>query len=286
MHSATPLTVAPATAPPGSLEDLDSVTLLRQRVTKEMDGWGAEEAVEAAALLDDFTLQRYLMARPEGLEAALTMIRESCRWRVARGISRLCCELHPEAPADCRHRWHAQARAFFYGGVGGTARDGTPYFVERLGKADLAGFSAEPNILNLMLDAYAAHLELLFRTVRLRSAETGTFVKTTLVIDASELSLSTLRHISVVKQVCACPQRQYPMLRAGPAMLVASWARHASGGESVRRAAGIMSEGRCRLVRDSVKPNDQQPAACAGPCRRPLPSGRPTFPRACSACLS
>ena len=208
--STAPLTCTPETAPSGALEDPEGVALLRQRVTAEMEGWGADAASEAAALLDDFTLQRYLLARPEGVDAALTMIRESCQWRVSRGISRLYGELHPDAPADCRHRWYSQARSYFYGGIGGTARDGTPYFIERLGKADLAGFSSEPEIFSLMLDAYAAHLELLFRTVRLRSAATGSLVRTILVIDASELSLSTLRHISIIKQASSIGQANFP----------------------------------------------------------------------------
>ena len=49
--------------------------------------------------------------------------------------------------------------------------------MERLGKADLAGYAREPAVLQLMLEAYAAHLETIFRTVTQISAAKGTLVK-------------------------------------------------------------------------------------------------------------
>ena len=43
-----------------------------------------------------------------------------------------------------------------YAGVGGMTRDGLPYFVERLGAADVSGVSGTPEGLSLLLDACAA----------------------------------------------------------------------------------------------------------------------------------
>ena len=226
--SCSPLQCVPASAPAEALTDVKAVQALRERAVAEMQGWGAEAAAEAAALCDDLTLERFLQARPEGVDEALKMLQHSCEWRVARGTSRLFNELHPNAPESLiRHRL---ARAHFYGGAGGSARDGTPYFVERLGAADLAGYSREPALLRLMLDAYVAHLELTFRTVRLHSAATGTLVKALMVIDASGLSISTLRHLSIIKEAASLGPPNYPegtkrvLVVNAPRFIAALWA--------------------------------------------------------------
>lgn len=198
-----PLHVAPTAAPAGALEAdiVHKVSKLRERAHAEMKDWAAGAAEEATALLDDFTLARYIQARPEGVTEALQMLRESCEWRVERRVGHLFSELHPYAPdlssLRCRTR-----HLCFYSGVGGLCRDGRPYFVERLGQADLAGYVREGEpMLNLMTDCYSAHLELVFRTVRLQSASSGKLVKAVIVVDASGVSFSTIRHISIVKLV-------------------------------------------------------------------------------------
>ena len=45
-----------------------------------------------------------------------------------------------------------------YAGVGGMTRDGLPFFVERLGVADVSGVSGTTEALGLLLDAYARPL--------------------------------------------------------------------------------------------------------------------------------
>ena len=94
---------------------------------------------------------------------------------------------------------------------GGTAKDGSPFFVERLGAADLAGFAREPVVLDLMYDSYVAYLEGIFRTVRACAAATGTFTRCLVVVDAAELSmygsLSTLFWIPGRVSVCLSATR-------------------------------------------------------------------------------
>lgn len=47
--------------------------------------------------------------------------------------------------------------AHFYAGHGGVCRSGAPFFIERLGLADLAGYTREKGLLELMLQAFTAH---------------------------------------------------------------------------------------------------------------------------------
>jgi len=93
---------------------------------------------------------------------------------------------------------------------GGTAKDGSPFFVERLGAADLAGFAREPEVLDLMYDSYVAYLEGIFRTVRACAAATGTFSRCLIVVDAAELSMSTMRHIGIIKAVSKIGPPNFP----------------------------------------------------------------------------
>ena len=109
------------------VDDPEAVRTLHTRAETEMATWGGKSVQEeAAALLDDFTLQRFLQARPDGVDAALTMLRESSRWRAAHGVARSFAALHPAATDELRHPHHSSARAYFYGGAGGRARAAAP----------------------------------------------------------------------------------------------------------------------------------------------------------------
>jgi hypothetical protein len=135
------------------------------------------------------------------------MFAEAMKWRADRGVSALFSELHPLAAATARQ---LAARAHFYGGFGGFAKDGSPYFVERLGAADLAGFAADPNVLDLMFDAYVAHLETIFRSVRKHASAVGHFSRCLIVVDAAGVGFSTLRHIGIIKAVAKIGPPTFP----------------------------------------------------------------------------
>lgn len=231
-----PLRVEPQQAPGAAIDEgaRSTISKLRDMFQAEKASWTAAATCEAEALLDDFTLQRYLQARPDGIPAALTMLRESCEWRAGDKTSAKFCELHPHSATSSSAR-HRAAREHFYGGLGGMTRDGTPYFVERLGQADLSGFAREPAVLELIMDACVArlrsnqpstvpgptacashlgsdvaHLECIFRTVRLCSAASGSLVKALIVVDAAGVSFSTLRHIGIVKAAAKVASANYP----------------------------------------------------------------------------
>ena len=129
-------------------------------------------------------------------------------WRAERQVNLVFAELHPLATATPRH---ALARTIFYGGYSGVARDGSPVFVERLGKADLAGVNREGEpVLELVMLAYIQYLESCFRTVRHVSAQRGALTKVLIVVDAGGVSLSTVRHISVIKAIAKIGPANYP----------------------------------------------------------------------------
>ena len=118
--SCLPLRVEPQYAPPGVLspEEAAAVRELRCVIEREMPG-GSN--AEANAHMDDFTLLRFVKSRPEGVQQAFEMYRDAMTWRVEQGASTLFEELHPNAPSSGRLE---VARAHFYAGFGGLAKDG------------------------------------------------------------------------------------------------------------------------------------------------------------------
>ena len=69
-------------------------------------------------------------------------------------VAQLYREFHPLArqqpSASERQRC---VHGHFYGGIGGVARDGTPYIIERMGKADFPGYGRQRNGTELMKQA-------------------------------------------------------------------------------------------------------------------------------------
>lgn len=219
--SDAPLRVEPQFAPPGALpaEVEAAVGELRALLDRERGSFSEAAGIEADAHFDDLTLARFVLARPR-VDQACTMFRDTMAWRAAIGIGRLRVEMHPVrlrsaagggGPPDGQLGVRAAlVQRHFYAGFGGVTRDGAPFWVERLGQADLGGYAREPGYTGLMLDGYTSYLETLFRTVRACSAASGTLVKATLVVDVSGVSLSLLRHVSVIKLVTAIGPPYFP----------------------------------------------------------------------------
>ena len=230
-----PLRVDPQRAPPGSLSDANfgRVNELRALIESSLAAesclgrpWSAGGRAEAEAHTDDFTLMRYTIARPKSLEEALRMFHESMEWRSDKNVQRLFCELHPLAPPCARL---LARNRFYFGGPGGIARDGSAYFVMRVGAMDLAGLARESQVLDVMMDADAANLELVFRTVRACSAATGSFQRTLCIVDVAGFSLTDLAHISVAKRVMKIGPQIFPegaskvLIVNAPLVFAAAW---------------------------------------------------------------
>ena len=213
--SATVVRVEPQEAPAGALSEEEKTAVASLRKMVDFDGvdsdgtaaWSEAARVEAAAHLDDFTLLRFIVARPASVDAAYLMFRNAMHWRTTKGINQIFAELHPLAASTPKH---SAARAYSTGGFGGLDKSGTPFFVMRVGRADLAGFGRQPRLLDLMMDAAAANMEGIFRTVRTCSALTGTFVKCLVVVDMAGLSFSHIRHIGTIKPLIAFGPEYFP----------------------------------------------------------------------------
>jgi hypothetical protein len=175
---------------------------------------------------------RFIVSRPQSIDAALDMFTSAMEWRATRGVSQIFTELHPRAvhgggAASIRH---AAARQFFYAGYGGVTKAKDPYFIERLGLADLAGMARQPRLLDLMFDAYVCHLEAIFRSVRSHAAAVGAFTRCVIVIDCAGLSFSTLRHIGIIKRVSKIGPPNFPegssrvLVVNAPVAVSAAWA--------------------------------------------------------------
>ena len=80
-----------------------------------------------------------------------------------------------------------------------------PYFIERIGRADLSGMAQDPAAAEVLEDYYVAHLENFYRVVRSCSAATRRLIFGLLIIDVGELSIPSLtRNLSVVRFASRC----------------------------------------------------------------------------------
>ena len=146
-----PLTVSPSEAPPSTV-DAKTMALISE-IKKAVDDAGAVSA-EARAHMDEFTLARFAIARDLKLSDAVKMFSETMAWREARGVNALRGELHPRAehePSSVSAARHAAAREHFFAGWGGCCKDGSPFFVEQLGRFDVAGTNQDAVVFDLMM---------------------------------------------------------------------------------------------------------------------------------------
>eukprot|EP00966_Prymnesium_polylepis_P162905 3765124-Prymnesium_polylepis.2 len=107
------------------------------------------------------------VALPFSLPFWSRRFREAMEWRATSGVCALFDELHPvrlrsaarkraphytcaRAPAAGASKRQALVRDHFYTGVGGTARDGVPFFLERLGSADFDGYTRDEETVELI----------------------------------------------------------------------------------------------------------------------------------------
>ena len=218
VDSPLPKQLMEAAAPLESLEVAcwSGVRELRAAMERELEraeGDLASTAVrdQARSHLDDFTLARFVQARPGSVDEAATMFRRTMRWRVERDVEGTWRELHvARGRTGERTARNAAAREHFYAGFCGCAVDGSPVFVERLGKFDVAGANRDPKVLELMLDCFVSHLESVFRAVRLASAVSAQLVKGTIIVDLAGLGSSAIRNIGVIVQVGRVPTLPSP----------------------------------------------------------------------------
>lgn len=226
---AGPLTVEPQEAPEGALtsEETAGVKALRAALEEKLSSLDGSVRAEAEAHMDDFTLARFYLARDGKLADAESMFLTTMAFRAEKNINTLRAELHPAAehPAGTTSALrHAAVRKHFHAGWGGCAKDGSPFYVEYMGRLDVASIDKEPELFDLMMDAYAtSYLEHAFASVRLASARSGQMQRATTIVDASGASLSMLSHLRVIKSVAKIGTSYYPEIMKRVLIVNAPW---------------------------------------------------------------
>ena len=79
--------VAPLAAPAGVLSDPEAVAELCKLVEARLSTLDADAQKMVEAHMDEFTLQRYVTARPASVEEAAAMFLGAMVWRVERGVA-------------------------------------------------------------------------------------------------------------------------------------------------------------------------------------------------------
>ena len=226
-----PLVLEPRAAPPDALER-EREPALREKVqalAAALSEVKLDSAVadEAAAHMDEFTLARFVIARDGKLDDAKRMFIETMHFRADRGVGCLRAELHasashaPGSPTAVRQ---AAVRRHFFAGWGGCCRDGTPFFVEQLGRFDVSACSRDPEVFDLMIEAYICYLEGCLYTCRLASARTGEMQRATSIVDATGVSLSHASNVRIIKAVSKIGTSYYPELMRRVYIINAPWA--------------------------------------------------------------
>lgn len=203
--TAEPLHLGGGAAPTGALpaHTEAAVKELHSLLAQEVESWEPGARSQAEAHMDGLTLARFVSNASSGPGAARDSFRKAMEFRAARHSGQLWRELNVATLCSAAARGEASERqrvalAHGYAGLGGIAKDGTPFFVERLGRADFGGYESHEPLLELMTETYLAQLELIHRTVRACSAACGKLTYGLVVVDCSGLGLSLLRHTKLL----------------------------------------------------------------------------------------
>lgn len=181
---------------------------------------------------DPFMLLRFYGARDGDLDAAAFMYRETVAWRASFSI-RKAMQVHgsgeeyhqdgSRATSDSTQwLWHRDSttneasfaqRHGFWGRLSRPDSDGAPIAVWRLGAFDMAGIARE-GLEELMMQAFAAHMEDLLQTARALSRRKGRLIRCRLVIDAQGFSMGILKHRTVLQRIMGTGKRHFPEINA------------------------------------------------------------------------
>lgn len=185
-------------------------------------------------LSDATTLWRFASAREFDIEAAKDMHVGAVAWRASFSITSVmdahgCGEAYrddgcratgsrPSAWAWARGTSTREAeivhRHGFWGRLSVCApADRAPVAVWRPGMADVRGYVSE-GLLGVMTRGFVAHLEDLLQAGRAQSRRSRKIVRCRLVIDATGLSLSTLRHLPAMMSMTGLGKQYFPEVTA------------------------------------------------------------------------
>mmetsp|Transcript_39424 Transcript_39424/g.77557 ORF Transcript_39424/g.77557 Transcript_39424/m.77557 type:complete len:287 (-) Transcript_39424:264-1124(-) len=197
-------------------EELTAIKELRKNLTSFLEsGADAEEKqepVDAAARsrirerardhMDNSTLWRYCQAHAFDLNQAQDMFTHSMVWKEEVGIEKL----FDDFSGRQRGSYSVGQNAFYGGILDSCTVQGGPVLIERLGKLDVAGLSANEAVQKDCIAAYTGYLEDAWRRVR----KAGKKIRGLIVVDLQGLSMSLLWHISLIKKITSIGPPNYP----------------------------------------------------------------------------
>ena len=228
-----PIALKPALAPEGALDEslpagemAQAVRELREAAMSE----GGADCAETVAHMDDFTLARFLIARENKHADALSMLRQTMAWRkeaFGRGVNAIRAELHPASErkeGNASSVRYAASRAHFFAGWGGCCKDGSPFFVEKLGRFDVSSVNKDAAVYDLMMDSYVTYLETAFAMCRVASVRSGRMQRAHTIVDASDVSLSHATNVRVIKAVAKIGTSYYPEIMKKVWIVNVPWA--------------------------------------------------------------
>ena len=173
-----------------------------------------QRMVETASMSDDYMLLRFLIARDFDLAKACVMFDERKAFAEGCALDALHAAWErandavaaangaAAAPPILSARLRLQRKIFYAGQNSADARDGTPIFVERMGRADFSGVAAEGEpMIALITEAYAIYDELIMRAVQRCSFAQHRLVRATLIVDNSGMGMGTMWNAHIIKRV-------------------------------------------------------------------------------------
>ncbi|GMH47759.1 hypothetical protein TrLO_g6154 [Triparma laevis f. longispina] len=197
----------------------DQIEDLRAELMDLVNGHGPGSS-QAQKHKDDGTLLRFIQAR-NSIDESAAMYRESMQWRESMKVDKIyesrqgALEEMPEVVQ--------LAEKVFYGTVlsgKDCTLEGGPIMFDRLGKVDLNCIANCPGLEDEVVRSYMAYLEGVWRRAR---AGKGGRSKALVVVDLSGLSMSHLRHISIIKRIAAIGPPRYPETTCGVALVRGPW---------------------------------------------------------------
>eukprot|EP00040_Diaphanoeca_grandis_P016928 m.87798 g.87798 ORF g.87798 m.87798 type:complete len:292 (+) comp26119_c0_seq2:142-1017(+) len=191
----------------------------------------AKQRVELAKLYyaSDAMMLRYLMAKmgknnTYKLDVSEQQFRDSIHWKVEEGVADVMLEwersdmitnFSQKPKTDMAER----GEKVFYAGIYGRTQAGGLLMVERTGLADGAGFSGNEEAKEAVRKCYIHYLENIWR----HNLEKNSRGRNVLVLDLADLSMSSLRYVSLANALITMSTSYWPELTCKIYVINAGW---------------------------------------------------------------
>ncbi|CAE7255325.1 sec14 [Symbiodinium sp. CCMP2456] len=220
----------PAVASSGSSDRFLLAGVPREEVRRVAELTAEVAALGEEPLADPLTLLRFLRARHGNVPAAAHMYRDTLAWRSSFCISSVMNafgsggEYHRDgaratdtskwtwAPSPSTPESRMAARHAFWGRLLAPDME-EPVLIWRAGSADYEGMVRE-GIVDLMIEAFVAHLEDAFQAVRACSLKSKKLLKARVIIDCKGFGFENVRYIPILRKIIVMATSYFPEISA------------------------------------------------------------------------